>query len=116
MSEESLAETLKFIDAFNIDLKFMNDDLYRKICGGKLDIVLDNLKAIYESGSHLEITTLLINDLNTDEGHIRSICNFIIDELGEDVPLHFSRFFPMMSIWEICQLTTIHTALTAVSY
>jgi pyruvate formate lyase activating enzyme len=95
MSEESLGETLKFIDAFNIDLKFMSDDLYRKVCGGKLDIVLDNLKAIYESGSHLEITTLLINDLNTDEGHIRSICNFIIDELGEDVPLHFSRFFPM---------------------
>jgi pyruvate formate lyase activating enzyme len=95
MSEESLGETLKFIDAFNIDLKFMSDELYRKVCGGKLDIVLDNLKAIYESGSHLEITTLLINDLNTDEGHIRSICNFIIDELGEDVPLHFSRFFPM---------------------
>ena len=95
MSEESLGETLKFIDAFNIDLKFMDDELYRKVCGGRLDIVLDNLKAIYESGSHLEITTLLINDLNTDEGHIKSICNFIIDELGEDVPLHFSRFFPM---------------------
>lgn len=95
MSEESLGETLKFIDAFNIDLKFMSDELYRKVCGGKLDIVLDNLKAIYESGSHLEITTLLINDLNTDEGHIRSICNFVLEELGAEVPLHFSRFFPM---------------------
>lgn len=95
MSGESLAETIKFIDAFNIDLKFMDDELYRKICGGKLDIVLDNLKTIYDSDSHLEITTLLINDLNTDEDHIRSICNFIIDELGCEVPLHFSRFFPM---------------------
>ena len=37
MSEESLGETLKFIDAFNIDLKFMDDELYRKVCGGKLD-------------------------------------------------------------------------------
>lgn len=95
MSEESLRETLNFIDAFNIDLKFFDDKLYREICGGKLDIVLDNLKAIHQSKSHLEITTLLINDLNTDEDQIRLICNFIIEELGADVPLHFSRFFPM---------------------
>ena len=96
MSEDSLAETLKFIDAFNIDLKFMDDNLYREICGGKLDIVLDNLKAIYEAkkkyNTHLEITTLLINGLNTDEDHIKSICNFVLDELGSEVPLHFSRF------------------------
>ena len=99
MSEDSLAKTLKFIDAFNIDLKFMDDNLYREICGGKLDIVLDNLKAIYEAkkkyNTHLEITTLLINGLNTDEDHIKSICNFVLDELGSEVPLHFSRFFPM---------------------
>ena len=99
MSEESLAETLGFIDAFNIDLKFMDDNLYRKVCGGKLDIVLDNLKTIYEGKSkyntHLEITTLLINGLNTDEEHIRSICSFVLEGLGPEVPIHFSRFFPM---------------------
>ena len=99
MSEESLDETLKFIDAFNIDLKFFDDDLYRKVCGAKLDIVLRNLKMIYESrkryGNHLEITTLLINGLNTDEDSIRGISRFIIDELGPEVPIHFSRFFPM---------------------
>ena len=99
MSEESLEETVKFIDAFNIDLKFFDDRLYREICGGKLGIVLDNLKIIYEAknkyGTHLEITTLLINDFNTDEDHIRSICNFVLEELGAEVPIHFSRFFPM---------------------
>ena len=99
MSEDSLAETLKFIDAFNIDLKFFDDRLYKEICGGKLDIVLDNLKAIYDGkkkyNTHLEITTLLINDLNTDEDHIKSICNFAMEELGPEVPIHFSRFFPM---------------------
>ena len=99
MSDESLDETLKFIDAFNIDLKFFSDELYRKICGGRLELVLDNLKAIHEGkkryNTHLEITTLLINDLNTDEDHIKSICNFILEELGSEVPIHFSRFFPM---------------------
>ena len=99
MSEESLAETLKFIDAFNIDLKFFDNDLYRKVCGGRLDFVLDNLKTIYEGknkyNTHLEITTLLINGLNTDEDHIKSICSFVLEELGSEVPIHFSRFFPM---------------------
>ena len=99
MSEESLAETLSFIDGFNIDLKFFDDDLYRRICGGRLDIVLDNLRTIYEGkkkyDNHLEITTLLINGLNTDEDDIRAISRFIVDELGPEVPLHFSRFFPM---------------------
>ena len=99
MSEESLDETLMFIDAFNIDLKFYSDELYRKICGGRLDNVLDNLKAIYQAKNkrkaHLEITTLLINDLNTDEDHIKSICSFVLEELGSEVPIHFSRFFPM---------------------
>ena len=146
MSEESLDETLMFIDAFNIDLKFYSDELYRKICGGRLDIVLDNLKAIYQAKNkrkaHLEITTLLINDLNTDEDHIKSICSFVLEELGSEVPIHFSRFFPMhrmndrsptnidyllrakeialrwdwnMFTWETCLLTTIPIVQIAVS-
>ena len=99
MSVEVLKETVGFIDGFNIDLKFFDNEFYRKICGGRLDIVLDNLRTIYESkkkyNNHLEITTLLINDLNTDEEHIRAISRFVLDELGPEVPLHFSRFFPM---------------------
>jgi len=115
MSEESLHETLKFIDAFNIDLKSMNDEFYHEICGGKLDFVLDNLKTIYNEKNknknrknpdniqnnnhpHLEITTLLIDDLNTSKDEIESICNFIYYELGSEVPVHFSRFFPMYKL------------------
>ncbi len=95
MSEESLRQTLKFVDAFNIDLKFFDDRLYREICGGRLDTVLDNLRTIYKSNAHLEITTLLINDLNTDKNSIENISRFVCDELGREVPIHFSRFFPM---------------------
>ncbi|MCQ2977361.1 MAG: AmmeMemoRadiSam system radical SAM enzyme [archaeon] len=99
MSNESLLETLKFIDAFNIDLKSFNDDFYKKICSGSLDVVLDNLKTIYKAknkyGTHLEITTLLIDDLNTNKEELNAICDFIASELGKEVPIHFSRFFPM---------------------
>ena len=95
MSNESLKETLKFIDAFNIDLKSFNNKFYKDICGGSLDPVLDNLKTIYNSNKHLEITTLLIDDLNTSNEELKMLCNFIYNELGSEVPLHFSRFFPM---------------------
>ena len=99
MSEESLEETLKFINAFNIDLKSFNDKFYKDICGGSLDIVLDNLKTIYKGKSkyntHLEITTLLIDDLNTSAEELEMLCDFIVNELGCEVPLHFSKFFPM---------------------
>ena len=95
MSNESLKETLKFIYAFNIDLKSFNNNFYKDICGGSLDPVLDNLKTIYNSNKHLEITTLLIDDLNTSNEELKMLCNFIYNELGSEVPLHFSRFFPM---------------------
>lgn len=95
MSEESLVETLKFIDGFNIDLKSFSNDFYKEVCGGNLDAVCDNLKMIYKSDNHLEITTLLINDLNTSDEELYSLCEFIATELGKEVPLHFSRFFPM---------------------
>ncbi len=95
MSNESLKETLKFIDAFNIDLKSFNNNFYKDICGGSLNPVLNNLKTIYNSNKHLEITTLLIDDLNISNEELKMLCNFIYNELGSEVPLHFSRFFPM---------------------
>jgi pyruvate formate lyase activating enzyme len=94
MSEESLDFLLPNIDAFNIDLKFMTNNRYKKICKTNLDPILDNLKKIYKNKNHLEITNLLINDLNTSNESIKLLVDFIHDELGKEVPVHFSRFFP----------------------
>ena len=93
-SDKSLEEVLSFVDAFNIDLKSMSKEFYKKVCGADLDIVLDNLKRIYDEGKHLEITNLLINDYNDSIDEITELCDFVVDELGPEVPLHFSRAFP----------------------
>ena len=93
-SDKSLEEVLTFVDAFNIDLKSMSKDFYKKVCGADLDIVLDNLKRIYDEGKHLEITNLIINDYNDSIDEIDQLCDFVVSELGKDVPLHFSRAFP----------------------
>ena len=100
-SDKSINEVLGFVDAFNIDLKAMSEDFYRKVCGADLDVVLDNIKRVYDEGKHLEITNLIINDYNDSVDEISELCDFVADELGSDVPLHFSRAFPYYRMEDI---------------
>ena len=100
-SDKSLEEVLGFVDAFNIDLKAMSNDFYKNVCGADLGVVLDNLKRIYAEGKHLEVTNLIINDYNDSIDEITQLCDFIVDELGCDVPLHFSRAFPYYKMNDI---------------
>ena len=67
VNSEPLDEILKFIDAFNIDLKAFNNNFYRKLTGAELEPVKNSLKQIARSGKHLEITTLIIPGQNDDE-------------------------------------------------
>ena len=100
-SQKSFEEILTFVDAFNIDLKSMSQDFYKNVCGADLDVVLDNLKRIYLEGKHLEITNLIINDYNDSPEEITQLCDFVVEELGPEVPLHFSRAFPYYKMNDI---------------
>ena len=100
-SQKSLKEVLTFVDAFNIDLKSMSSDFYKKVCGADLDIVLENIKRIYLDGKHLEITNLIINDHNDSVEEIERLCDFVVNELDSEVPLHFSRAFPYYKMNDI---------------
>ena len=100
-SDKSIEEVLTFVDAFNIDLKSMSSDFYKKVCGADLDVVLDNLRRIYLEGKHLEITNLIINDYNDSIDEITQLCDFVVSELGPEVPLHFSRAFPYYKMNDI---------------
>lgn len=101
MTQEALELLLPNIDAFNIDLKSMNDQFYKDICQTSLDPILDNLKMIYKNKRHLEITNLLISDFNDSDELIRSLVEFIATELGKEVPIHFSRFFPYYKMSDV---------------
>lgn len=82
------------IDAANVDLKAFSDDFYRTWTGGTLAPVLDTLIDLKKRGVWLEITTLLIPGLNSDDGQIEAECKWILENIGPDVPLHFSAFTP----------------------
>ena len=95
VNREPLNEILEFIDAFNIDLKAFNEVFYKKLTGADLEPVRNTLKMIAEKGRHLEITTLIIPGQNDDPGEMEKEAAWIAGELGKDVPLHLSRYYPM---------------------
>ncbi|HET7786530.1 MAG TPA: AmmeMemoRadiSam system radical SAM enzyme [Myxococcales bacterium] len=93
--EEPRREFYRHMDAANVDLKGFTDDFYQNVCLGALHPVLDTLRYIRrETGTWLEITTLLIPGKNDAPGEIEALSDWVRDELGPDVPIHFTAFHP----------------------
>jgi len=83
------------IDAANIDLKAFTDEFYVKITGSHLRPVLDTLTHVkHETNVWLEITNMLITGKNDSNDEIKAMTRWIVRELGDDVPVFFSAFFP----------------------
>lgn len=83
------------MQAANIDLKAFSEKFYHTICGGHLQTVLETLQYLrHETSVWLEITTLLIPGENDSEAELRALSEWIVDNLGVDVPLHFTAFHP----------------------
>lgn len=91
---EPLVELLPYIDGANVDIKG-DKNFYKELCKvSHQEAVLRTCKIMKENNVHLEITNLLIPSKNDSEKHIQELINFVIEELGEEVPVHFSRYFP----------------------
>lgn len=93
--EKPLRDLLGRLDAVKIDLKSFSDSFYQDICRGRLDPVLNSLKIIRETGVWLEIVYLVLPTLNDSPKEIQALCQWIRKELGPEVPVHFTRFFPI---------------------
>jgi len=101
INEKPLRQLAKQLDAADIDLKAFTEDFYSRICGGRLKPVLDSLVTLRQEKVWLEITNLVIPTLNDDPVKIREMCQWIVKNLGPDVPVHFSRFAPMYKLKDL---------------
>jgi len=93
-SSEVLQDMKSWLDAANIDLKSFSHDYYKKVLKTDLDGVLESLVAFAQSDIWLEITTLLIPNVNDSEAEIHKMAEFISSKLGCDIPWHLSAFHP----------------------
>jgi len=105
---------LERLDAITVDLKAFSADFYAKVCTLELAPILSTLKRIGKTGVHLEIVNLVIPKLNDAPEDIASMCDWISENLGVEVPLHFSRFFPSYRMKRLPP-TPIETLEAAVS-
>ncbi len=94
INEEPLRKLIPYLDAANIDLKGYSEDFYSTYTTGFLEPVLRTIEICKEEGLYFEITNLVIPDANDDPEMIRDMCVWIREEIGDEYPLHFSRFFP----------------------
>lgn len=95
INPEPLRELLPHIDAYKIDFKAFNPDFYTRLTGGNREPVLEAMKIIREQGVWLEIVNLLIPGQNDREEEIRALARWVKENLGPEVPVHFTRFHPM---------------------
>jgi len=92
---EPRREFYRHMDAANVDLKAFTEEFYAATCFGHLQPVLDTLVYLKrETEVWFELTTLLIPGLNDSEKEIEALCQWVTEQLGPDVPLHFTAFHP----------------------
>ncbi|MDJ0841117.1 MAG: AmmeMemoRadiSam system radical SAM enzyme [Acidobacteriota bacterium] len=95
ITEEARGEFYRYVDAANIDLKAFTQTFYQKLCYANLDPVLKTLKYLrHETDVWIEITNLLIPGQNDSNEELHAMTDWILEELGPDVPVHFTAFHP----------------------
>ena len=113
VTPEPRAEFYQWMDAANIDLKAFSERFYHQITGGHLQPVLDTLKYIkHETSVWLELTTLIIPGENDSDEEIEAMTQWVVENLGPDVPMHFTAFHPD---WKMLDKppTPLHSLLKA---
>lgn len=94
INPEPLKELAPYLDAMNVDVKAFTNGFYKSMCKARLQPVLDTCELAVKLGIHLETTTLIIPGKNDDKKELKALCSWVHDNLGPDVPVHFSVYHP----------------------
>ncbi len=94
IQQDPLKELATVLSAVKIDLKAMTETFYKESCGGTLAPVLETLRTLRKKEVWTEIVVLVIPTLNDSEEEFRALARFVRQDLGREVPVHFTRFHP----------------------
>ncbi|HOK80215.1 MAG TPA: AmmeMemoRadiSam system radical SAM enzyme [bacterium] len=102
INQEPLEKLLPYIDAANVDLKGFSPEYYKNVCGANLEDVLRTLTIMKKHKVWIEITNLIVPGYNDSPDEIKKLCLWIKTNLGPDIPVHFTRFYP---VYKLAHLT-----------
>ena len=94
INPEPLSALCRVVDAANVNLKSISDDIYRRLNGGRLRPIQETFLTLHRKKVHFEMTHLVVPGYGDHPDTIRRMCAWILEALGPDHPLHFLRFFP----------------------
>jgi len=100
MTAEALHRIKPYLHAANVDLKGFDDRRHRRICGAKLQPVLDTIRLMKALGIWIEVTTLVIPGHNDSDQELAQIASFV-KGVGADIPWHLSAFYPAYKMLEV---------------
>jgi len=95
IEQKPLLDLCPVIDAANVDIKGITEEFYRDVCSMQLKPIQAAIKTMLKNNVWVELTNLIVPTLNDSERDIKALCQWVRDDLGPDVPLHFSKFWPM---------------------
>src|SRR4030042_3979939 len=93
MPREAVRATQPYLDAANVDLKGFREEAYKKVCGARLEPVLDSIRLMRGLGIWVEVTTLVVPGMNDGDEKLAAIARFIAS-VSPEIPWHISRFHP----------------------
>jgi pyruvate formate lyase activating enzyme len=98
INPQPLHDLSSYLGAACIDLKGFTEVFYQEMSEGTLQPVLRTIKQLRGKGVHVELVNIIIHNKNDDMGLVKKMCLWIKHEVGSDVPLHFSRFYPLYKL------------------
>jgi len=103
INDKPLGELIELIDAFVFGLKGFDENFYQKYIGCGLEHIKRSLKQLAESKNRIwfEIVNLLVPTLNDNMSTVTEMCSWLAEEVGVNVPLHFTRFEPKHILSEL---------------
>jgi pyruvate formate lyase activating enzyme len=111
MTAEVLKHSQPYLHAANVDLKAFKSETYKKICGARLEPVLESIRLMKELGMWVEVTTLVIPTINDSDEELTKIAEFLVS-VDVNIPWHISRFHPTYNMTDLppTPVQTLHRA------
>ena len=101
IQDEPLGELCQYLDGVHIDLKGFDEEVYKKLNSGKLAPILSTIRRLRREGIWFEVVNLVVPTYTDDMDSIRRMCGWLVENLGPDCPLHFSRFLPLHKLTQL---------------